>query len=207
MFETLFGTEGVSKSASVSSCGMYRYKLARVWDPSKPAIGWIMLNPSIADALTDDPTVRRCMGFAREWDYGGIEIRNLFAFRATNPDEMRKIVFDPIGPDNDAAILELARLPLVVVAWGVHGRDRARAVYQLLTENGITVHCLQRTKDGSPKHPLFANGQLLPKAYAMKEWPDGTNFQRNDVLLDDKAGSNPEEWPELIRVREFPACV
>jgi hypothetical protein len=130
--------------------GEYRYWLARTWSNDLPPVTFVMLNPSTADGTYDDPTIRRCIGFAREWGYGGIVVVNLFAYRATYPREL-SIVPDPVGPDNDAYI-EMAACHRTVVAWGAqktHGRDLHVAT--LLTD----PLCLGRTKRGAPLHPLF----------------------------------------------------
>ena len=78
------------KSAEISPCGLYRYSLTRKWEAWKGTVNFIMLNPSTADAQEDDPTIRRCIGFAKAWGYGGIVVTNLFAYRATNPKELKK---------------------------------------------------------------------------------------------------------------------
>lgn len=85
------------RAAVLSPCGRYRYELTRRWAPG-PLVGWVMLNPSRADAHTDDPTVRRCVGFAHRWGYGGLIIRNLYALRATDPAALADHL-DPVGPD------------------------------------------------------------------------------------------------------------
>jgi hypothetical protein len=125
-----------------------------------------MLNPSTADAEQDDPTIRRCIGFAKAWGFGGIAVRNIFALRATDPRELYKSD-DPVGPGNDEAICDLAGLcPLIVAAWGVHGglRNRGRQVCELLAGAGAEVVCLGVTKDGHPKHPLYvaADAERMP---------------------------------------------
>ncbi len=113
-----------------------------------------MLNPSTADAERDDPTIRRCAGFARSWGFGGMTVVNLFALRATDPARLRR-ARDPVGRDNDRHIAAAASAGLVVVAWGVHGRlgERDRAVLALLS--GCRPGCLGTTRGGHPRHPLY----------------------------------------------------
>lgn len=152
---TLFDT--VSRDAEISKCQRYRYWLRRDWDSSKPTLTWIMLNPSTADASTDDATIRKCMKFARTWGNGGIVVVNLFAYRATDPAELRK-ADDPIGPENDGVISRLVGLSLIgdtVAAWGVHGamNGRDRRVMGILRY--VKPRCLGVTKDRHPRHPLY----------------------------------------------------
>jgi hypothetical protein len=114
---------------------------------------FVGLNPSTADAMHDDPTVRRCIGFARAWGFGKMILTNLFAFRSTNPAGLGD-VSDPIGPENDRWIEMGSQIAsLTVVSWGVHGRllDRDRAVLAMLRD----PHCLGKTKIGAPRHPLY----------------------------------------------------
>ena len=108
--------------AKFSPCRTWRYLLWRTWgDPDRRAM-FVGLNPSTADETQDDPTVRRCLGFARAWGFGGLMMTNLFGLRSTDPRGLLA-VDDPVGPGNDAAILAQARrCPLVVLAWGNHGR-------------------------------------------------------------------------------------
>lgn len=145
-------------STIISICGQYRYKLAR--DPADdyatrgPAL-FIMLNPSTADALLDDPTIRRCRGFAKTWDCAGIVVANLYALRATNPVDLWTHP-DPVGPDNDVMLEALIREhETIVCAWGAnaqHGRvDIVRKMFHRLSR----PMCLGTTKDGSPRHPLY----------------------------------------------------
>lgn len=142
--------------ASVSTCGRYRYLLTRIWGEARPLANFIMLNPSTADGTTDDPTIRRCMAFARAWGYGGLLVSNLFAFRATDPHELYRTEA-PVGHENDAAITACALASgLHVAAWGVHGSlmNRGQAVRTLLW--GIRpLTCLGMTKSGQPRHPLY----------------------------------------------------
>jgi hypothetical protein len=116
-----------------------------------------MLNPSTADAFRTDPTVTRCVRFARRENCGGLVIVNLFALRATDPRELRRHP-DPVGAGNDLFIREHCRPGrLVIAAWGAHGRvrDRGRAVLAMLREARTAVHCLGVTAGGMPRHPLY----------------------------------------------------
>lgn len=151
----LFGQ--ATSSAVLSDCGTYRYELRRVWDPRLPLAVWIMLNPSVADASQDDPTIRRCVAFAKVWGYGGIIVVNLFALRATDPRELASHP-DPVGPDNDKHIVQAAtRDGVVVCAWGAHKLTTRRAdrVLAVLRAEEITPRCLGTTKAGHPRHPLY----------------------------------------------------
>lgn len=145
----------MKKSAIISECGEYRYTLERAWDESLPPVAFVMLNPSTADATEDDPTIRRCIGFARSWGYGGIVIVNLFAIRGADPTIIR-MHSAPVGPENDKHILSAAsRAAEIVCAWGAWGGHLSRdaAVCRMLA--GRKKVSLKRTKDGSPGHPLY----------------------------------------------------
>ena len=136
----------------------YRYRLRRQWDPALPSCGFVMLNPSTATEVRSDPTIRRCVGFARSWGYGAIEVGNLFALRSRDPAALRGRGIDPVGVGNDAAIAEIVdRSDLVVAAWGVHGelRQRGERVFADLRRSGKLAH-LGLTKGGQPRHPLYA---------------------------------------------------
>jgi len=154
------------RSAEISLCLKYRYSLAREWAAGTRCL-FVMLNPSTADAFADDPTIRRCIGFARAWGHGALEVVNLFALRSTDPAALRTAA-DPVGPNNDAILLEAARrADLVVAAWGKDPMARARAarVTALVTRHHA-MHCLVKNADGSPKHPLYvaADTALVPFA-------------------------------------------
>lgn len=149
------------KGAIIDETNMYRYLLWRSWDASRPMVTFIMLNPSTADGMDDDATIRRCVGFADSWGYGSIEVVNLFAYRATHP-EVLKGCDDPIGPENDDYIeISAARSKMVIAAWGTNGNllNRNKAVCKLLD----TVHCIDISKEGHPKHPLYLKSDLKPK--------------------------------------------
>ena len=141
--------------ATFSADRRYRYRLWRRWDRSRPVVAFVMLNPSTADARNDDPTIRRCVGFARAWGYGGIEVVNLFAYRATDPRELRA-ANDAVGPENRRHIHRaIARAHLVVLAWGAHGSGSG-----LLSLP--RARCLGLTRAGRPRHPLYLRRDVRP---------------------------------------------
>jgi len=159
------------KDAIISEDGKYRYQLSRKWDKVKPMILFIMLNPSTADAEKDDPTIRRCMGFAKSWGYGGIFVGNLFSYRATEPGELLN-VNDPYGHGNLSFIMEMAGFSdKVICAWGNEktikkvevGKLIIKKIFKLLKEKGL--YYLELTKGGTPKHPLYLRGNLEPKRF------------------------------------------
>lgn len=150
----------MQKGAEISECGTYRYSLWRIWDESLPTVLFIGLNPSTADGDKDDPTLRRCIVFARDWGYGGLYMANLFAFRSPHPAVMKKSQA-PIGPKNDETLLRLAQgAGIVVACWGTNGkhRDRDRRVRLMLPG----LHCIRKTESGHPEHPLYLPGELRP---------------------------------------------
>ncbi len=152
-------------SAWFSPCKRYRYLLTRAWDHVPQAMTWIMLNPSAADAFMDDPTIRRCVSFARREHFGSIRVVNLFALRATDPRELLACD-DPVGPDNDRFLRDHGTATLAVAAWGAGGAlaGRGRDVGRMLAGAGAKLLCLGVTADGHPRHPLYvrADAPLLP---------------------------------------------
>lgn len=152
------------RTAQISEDGRYRYMLGRSWGAGHRA-RFIMLNPSTADASQDDPTIRRCIGFARRWGLGGITVVNLYAYRATNPRELGDVE-DPVGPENDRWIRWAVAGPgPVVAAWGVHGSPvRAGQVLRIAGD----VECLGVTKAGAPRHPLYVRGDTELVSYPME---------------------------------------
>lgn len=148
----LFNTTG----AEFSEDRVYRYALWRIWSPELPKLMIVGLNPSTADANLDDPTIRRGIGFAKAFGKGGLYMTNLFAFRATNPEEMKKATY-PIGLMNDFWIKHTAKkCDLIIFAWGNNGQHLSRdiEVKNFFPE----AMCFGKTLDGHPKHPLY-----LPK--------------------------------------------
>ena len=135
----------------------YRYSLVSVIGLEKKICLFICLNPSTADERQDDPTVRRCKAFAKQWGYGIFSMANIFAYRATNPRALY-VREDSVGPDNDRYIRDSAECAdLIVAAWGNHGAylDRGQHVLNTLREVGKHIHHLGLTKAGQPRHPLY----------------------------------------------------
>lgn len=154
--------------ADISECGTYRYRLYRDWSEDGGCCLFVMLNPSTADAEQDDPTIRKCMGFAKRWGYGRIMVVNLFAFRSTKPRGLLDVA-DPVGPDNDVFIREEAEAASrIVFAWGSHLvleprlSTRAWVVRKLLGGHWRKTVVLGRCKDGKPRHPLMLAYDVEP---------------------------------------------
>lgn len=143
----------IDSGAELDDSRQYRYALWRVWDNTKPKVIFIGLNPSTADETTNDRTLKKCIHFAASWGFGGVYMANLFAYRATEPEDM-KMAVEPIGKDNDYWLHELTqRCELTVAAWGNHGcfLNRSDEVKSRLTN----LVCLKKNKSGEPAHPLY----------------------------------------------------
>ena len=162
----------IHRSAEISGSGVYRYRLSRHWDFGKPVMRFIMLNPSTADHNIDDPTIRRCMGFARREGSGGIVVVNLFGFRATSPKALWGLSQEDLeGPSNVGWVTaelnmaahdrNLGRPGVVVAAWGGSWRPLKRQgirpfpVLAYAAERQLPIYCLGVTRDGDPRHPLY----------------------------------------------------
>lgn len=160
----------IDSGAVFDKTRLYRYRLWRHWNPVDGFVLWVALNPSTADAVDDDPTVTRMMGFAHAWGYGGLELINLFALRSTSPLVLYSHP-NPIGPDNDIHILDqVGKASRIIAAWGNHGalRQRSAHVVRLVAATGRTLECLgvnERTKQ--PRHPLYLRGDLQPVPYGV----------------------------------------
>ncbi len=155
----------ISRDASFSKCRRYRYVLRRNWNRQKPIVAFIGLNPSSANETSDDPTSRRCMGFANDWGYGGISLINLFAFCAHSPKSMM-MAADPIGSENDRWIDRvISESDLVIAAWGNRGTfmDRANELHSRIDN----MYCLKLTERGQPMHPLYVKADIIPIAYIL----------------------------------------
>ena len=150
----------LKKAAKLSKCRKYRFALWRIWDDSKPHVMFVGLNPSTADETEDDPTLTRCINYAKSWGYGGVCMANLFSFRATEPENMLA-ASDPVGRDNDKWLMQLSgEVGLIVAAWGNTGgyMGRSRQVKELLPN----LYCLKMNKSGEPAHPLYQKATLQP---------------------------------------------
>lgn len=154
----------VDQGATFTECGRWRYRLWRAWDESLPRCVFVMLNPSVANAVSLDPTVRRCVTFAKKWGCGSLDVVNIFAWVDGDPKGLLSSP-DPVGPDNDRHIIQAARgAKFVISAWSgwasLHGRGAH--VELLLRRHGIPLWCLGKTGDGHPRHPLYMKGDAVP---------------------------------------------
>lgn len=158
-------------AAEFSPCNLYRYWLLRELRMTACAvrmrrIAWLMLNPSTADCTINDPTIKQVMAFSMLWGFDACEVVNLFAWRATEPRDLRKAV-DPIGPKNDEWIKNTVNgCDAVVCAWGAEPMARARALQLGGLLDGKHVLCLGTTKSGMPWHPLYRPHNLVPKIWS-----------------------------------------
>jgi hypothetical protein len=164
---TLFDQPAPSpiSTAVVTIDGLYRYRLLRSWQPSKPMMVWVMLNPSTADARADDATIRRCKGYAKQEGCGGIIVVNLYAYRATSPAVMLAAA-DRVGPDNDDWLqVELVNAHRhgwpVVCGWGGNAEPHRVAAFRRIADMcEARLLCIGVTKDGAPRHP--SRGSYVP---------------------------------------------
>lgn len=154
-------------TAIYSPCMRYRYALTRIWNGAGARVLFVMLNPSTATEVQNDPTVERCERRARALGFGGFRVCNIFAFRATDPRVMRAAP-DPVGPANDGAIIEGADWAgKIVCAWGTHGAHLGRgpAVEGLLRATGSPLFHLGLSKAGHPRHPLYIGYDRQPEPW------------------------------------------
>lgn len=158
---------GTVSTALYSPCETYRYALTRQWDQSGKRLLFIMLNPSKATELKNDPTIERCERRARALGFGAFRACNLFAFRATDPRDLKRAK-DPIGPGNLSQLMQAARwADVILCAWGTHGAHMGLgpAIATLLRAEGFPLHHLGLSKDGHPKHPLY-----IGYATCLRDW-------------------------------------
>ncbi len=157
IMEDLFGME--KSGAEFSPCGKYRYALWRIWDKELPIVAFIGLNPSTANALKDDPTIRRVKGFAKKWGFGGVYMMNLFGIISPDPTILVKSA-DPIGECDKWLRYPTKKIHTVVFAWGSfkEAKHRAKDVIAMFPE----AVCLKKTSDGSPSHPLYIPSDTVP---------------------------------------------
>ena len=161
MSTNTFGQTLTPSGAKFSRCRKWRYLLWRRWADG-PVANFLMLNPSTADEVKLDPSCTRARLYAERWGFGALVVTNLFGWRATAPADM-KAARDPVGQENDKAILKAAKeADLVVCAWGNHGLHRARSahVVELLGKASVGLHVLRMNACGEPAHPLYLPGAL-----------------------------------------------
>jgi hypothetical protein len=156
-------------SAVFSECQQYRYQLREIWDPTRPLVLWLLMNPSVACTAFSDPTLRKTGRFARDWGYGGQLVGNVHAYRATDKRRLLDVA-DPVGPDNDRMIQEMAaQANTVVLAYGQPPnalRSRAPEVVALLRNHPKLCHLrLAEDEDRTPIHPLYLPATLRPKRH------------------------------------------
>lgn len=161
----------MESNALISSCGQYRHWLKRPREINNPGKGtalFVMLNPSTADHSEDDPTIRRCRGFARDWDCNGLTVANLYALRSTDPKNLWAHE-DPVGEMNDYWLKSIAKEHGdIVCAWGSNAKsDRVRQFVESMKSIDVRMWCLGVTKSGMPLHPLYIKRDtpLIPWSY------------------------------------------
>lgn len=171
--------KGIHSLAIYSSCERFRYSLTRSWDAAKPRLLYIMLNPSKATELANDPTIERCQRRATHLGYGAFRVCNLFALRESDPARLRR-ARAPVGPDNATQLSEaIAWCDDILCAWGVHGthRDQNSGVIEQLRGCGKRLLVLGLTKNGHPRHPLYVpyHAELVEWSdVSAGRWPDST---------------------------------
>lgn len=151
-------------TAIYSDCERYRYALTRTWDAQGKRVLFVMLNPSKATEVQNDPTVERCERRARALGFGAFQVTNIFAWRDTDPFQMRKAA-EPVGPENDKVIRDgAAWADQIIAAWGTHGAHLGRGPQTevLLRQTGKPLYSLGLSKHGHPKHPLYISYAQKP---------------------------------------------
>lgn len=186
----------IDRRTILSPCRNYRYTLWREWTtqadllnpPTSRSGRWpdnsyamfIGLNPSTADETKDDQTIRKCIGFAKRWGFSALCMTNLFAWRARQPEDMKRVE-NPSGEDNQHHLLQCAsEAGIIIAAWSKHGsyRNQDLIVMQWLDGIGATLHCLRLNADGSPEHPLYVPYEVTPKPYTEVSGADvGKHFK------------------------------
>ena len=169
MITRSFQKGDAQSTATYSDCERYRYSLTRVWDADRGKISFVMLNPSTATEYQNDPTVERCERRARALGFGAFCVTNIFAWRDTDPRKMHAAT-DPVGPQNDAYILQAVNwADMVLAAWGSHGDhlNRGAQVQGLLHQTRAQIYHLGLTKAGHPKHPLYIGYATQPQVWAL----------------------------------------
>ena len=157
-----------ASTAIYSDCLKYRYELTRIWEPAGRKVHFVMLNPSTATEVQNDPTVERCEQRARTLGFGAFRVTNIFAWRDTDPKKMR-LADDPVGPENDGAIVRGCNwADQTICGWGTHGEhlERGAEMRTLIQKSTADIFHLGITKHGHPKHPLYIAYAQTPQPWA-----------------------------------------
>ena len=152
----------MKREAIIDKTKKYRYMLKRQWGKGERFVNFIMLNPSTADDKVDDPTIRRCISFAKRWEFEGIYVTNLFALRATDPEEL-KSAENPVGKENNLHLADIAnKSDKIILSWGNKGlfMGRDKEVLEILKDK--EKYCLEISRTGQPKHPLYVHSNVKP---------------------------------------------
>ena len=163
------------REAVFSEDRRYRYRLYREWEkrPGKPLL-WVLLNPSTADETIDDPTIRRCIGFSTAWGYGSMWLGNIYAYRATDAAVMKRLSANEArGPHNYSHLISMAAISeKTVCAWGAHRAPDAETLYDISVGHTRPLYCLGKTRDGSPRHPLYLSATTPLEPYEIASRTD-----------------------------------
>lgn len=160
--------EGKTSQATYSDCGAYRYWLSRRWGDGGNLLNFVMLNPSVADEVKNDPTIERCERRAHALGFDGFIVTNIFAWRATDPRELRKATA-PVGPENTRHVMQATReAAMTIAAWGVHGEHQTKGpeTARMLWQAGFDLHHLGLSKKGHPRHPLYVPYARTPRLWS-----------------------------------------
>jgi hypothetical protein len=195
-----------SRSSCIfSPCRTWRYTLERWWGEEGAYANFLCLNPSTADEEHNDPTVTRCCHYAKDWGYDGCIVTNIFGLRSTDPHALLE-ADDPVGQDNDEHILDVARnAGIVIAAWGAWGkiRNRGLSIASHLSRAGVPLHCLGRTKEGHPRHPLYLPAAARPVRYSyasVTTAPDPLQRRRSDRQAEIQRLGNGDLLEETLRM-------
>lgn len=174
----LFGM--TESGAEFSPCGKYRYALWRIWDSTKPKVAFIGLNPSTANATSDDPTIRRVKAFSRDWGFGGVYMLNLFAIISPDPKVLLECE-DPIGENDNWTCSIAAKCSAVVFAWGSFPEASRSGRDATIVREFPNAICLKKTKGGHPSHPLYIPSNTQPIHFATGEPWVNKNMEAQNV--------------------------
>jgi len=192
--------------AHFSADRKFRYALWRIWDESLSKVMFIGLNPSVANETEDDPTIKRCVEFAKSWGHGGLIMGNLFAYCATDPQQMMKAL-NPVGEENDQWLIKLSKEAAIVVgAWGDDGafRNRGSEVRRLIHD----LYYLKLNKSGEPAHPLYLHSDLKPKPLITETYSNSDSIdEAGCILCQDCYEENNEliceRWNKIVNAADI----